>query len=124
MDFRAPARAGIFATDDRARIAALPAFAQDFIADIPREQTLIVQGPEAQNADWFNLWAPGGGANTNGLQQLTADTFWFINPEGTGEEQARDRHPERPRLLPGQSTGTEKVNGPGPTVGQTSNSAL
>ena len=63
----------------------LPAAAQDFIAGIPRNEALIIQGPPAQNADWFNLWAPGGGANNNGLQQLTADTFWFINPEGTGE---------------------------------------
>jgi len=62
-----------------------PAFAQDFIAGIPRNEALIIQGPAAQNAEWFNLWAPGGGASTNGLQQLTADTFWFINPEGTGD---------------------------------------
>ena len=65
-------------------IAALPALAQDFIAGIPRNETLIVQGTPQQNADWFNVWAPGGGgsANVNGLQQLTTDTFWFINPEG------------------------------------------
>jgi peptide/nickel transport system substrate-binding protein len=63
----------------------LPAAAQDFIAGIPRNEALIIQGPAAQNAEWFNLWAPGGGASNNGLQQLAADTFWFINPEGTGE---------------------------------------
>jgi peptide/nickel transport system substrate-binding protein len=62
--------------------AALPAFAQDFIAGIPRNEALIIEGPTAQNADWFNVWAPGGGANTNGQQQLTTDTLWFINPEG------------------------------------------
>ena len=61
---------------------ALPARAQDFIAGIPRNQTLIIQGAAAQNADWFNLWAAGGGSATNGLQQLTSDTLWFINPEG------------------------------------------
>ena len=66
-------------------VSVLPAAAQDFIAGIPRNEALIIQGPPAQNPDWFNLWAPGGGANNNGLQQLTADTFWFINPEGTGE---------------------------------------
>ena len=66
-----------------ASLMALPAFADnEFIAGIPRNQTLILQGPPAQNAAWFNLWAPGGGANPNGLQQLTADTLWFINPEG------------------------------------------
>ncbi|GHA18159.1 peptide ABC transporter substrate-binding protein [Devosia pacifica] len=64
---------------------AMPAAAQDFIAGIPREEALIVQGPEKQNADWFNMWASGGGASHNGQQQLTADTFWFINPEGSGD---------------------------------------
>jgi peptide/nickel transport system substrate-binding protein len=65
---------------------AVPAFAQDFIAGLPRNETLIIQGPPAQNAEWFNLWAPGGGASTNGNQQLSADTLWFINPEGTGAD--------------------------------------
>ncbi|KQW77749.1 peptide ABC transporter [Devosia sp. Root413D1] len=65
-----------------ASLLALPALAQDFIAGIPRNEALIIQGPTAQNADWFNIWAPGGGATTNGTQQLSADTFWFINPEG------------------------------------------
>lgn len=63
-------------------LLALPALAQEFIAGIPRQETLIIQGPTAQNADWFNLWAPGGGANVNGQQQLTTDTLWWINPEG------------------------------------------
>jgi len=62
-----------------------PLAAQDFIAGLPREETLIIQGPAAQNADWFNLWAPGGGASPNGNQQLSADTLWFINPEGSGD---------------------------------------
>lgn len=65
-----------------ASLLALPAVGQEFIAGIPRNETLIVQGPTAQNADWFNVWAPGGGSNVNGLQQLTTDTLWFINPEG------------------------------------------
>src|SRR6185312_8140089 len=65
-----------------ASLLALPAVGQDFIAGIPRNEALIVQGPTAQNADWFNLWAPGGGASVNGQQQLTTDTLWWINPEG------------------------------------------
>jgi peptide/nickel transport system substrate-binding protein len=65
-------------------LVALPAIAQDFISGIDRKEALIIQGPPAQNAEWFNLWAPGGGASNNGLQQLTGDTFWFINPEGSG----------------------------------------
>lgn len=63
-------------------LLALPAVGQDFIAGIPRNEALIIQGPTAQNADWFNLWAPGGGASVNGQQQLTTDTLWWINPEG------------------------------------------
>jgi peptide/nickel transport system substrate-binding protein len=69
-----------------AALMVLPVAAQEFIAGIPRSETLIIQGPAAQNAEWFNLWAPGGGASNNGLQQLTADTFWWINPEGSGED--------------------------------------
>ena len=65
-----------------ASLLVLPALAQDFIAGIPRNEALIIQGPTAQNADWFNLWAPGGGANANGMQQLTTDALWWINPEG------------------------------------------
>ncbi|MDB5613193.1 MAG: peptide transporter [Devosia sp.] len=65
-----------------ASLLALPAVGQDFIAGIPRNEALIIQGPTAQNADWFNVWAPGGGASVNGQQQLTTDTLWWINPEG------------------------------------------
>ena len=74
-------------------VSVLPAAAQEFIAGIPRNEALIIQGPPAQNADWFNLWAPGGGANNNGLQQLTADTFWFINPEGAASPPGQTRSP-------------------------------
>jgi peptide/nickel transport system substrate-binding protein len=65
--------------------AVVPVAAQDFIAGIPRNEALIIQGPAAQNAEWFNLWAPGGGSTTNGNQQLSADSLWWINPEGTGD---------------------------------------
>ena len=65
-----------------ASLLALPVVGQDFIAGIPRNEALIIQGPTAQNADWFNVWAPGGGASVNGQQQLTTDTLWWINPEG------------------------------------------
>jgi peptide/nickel transport system substrate-binding protein len=61
---------------------ATPTLAQDFVAGIPRHETLIIQGTPAQNADWFNLWAAGGGLAVNGLQQLSGDALWFINPEG------------------------------------------
>ncbi|SHJ25170.1 ABC transporter substrate-binding protein [Wenxinia saemankumensis] len=76
----------LFLTAIGATALAAPLAAQDFIAGLPREDTLIIQGPAAQNADWFNLWAPGGGASPNGNQQLSADTLWFINPEGSGDD--------------------------------------
>jgi len=50
-----------------ASLPVLPAFAQDFIVGIPGNETLIIRGPALQSADWFNLWAPGGGGtNVNG----------------------------------------------------------
>lgn len=85
-------------------LLALPALAQEFIAGIPRQETLIIQGPTAQNADWFNLWAPGGGANVNGQQQLTTDTLWWINPEA--------------RAMPPGPTGSQ------PTVRNTTTTSL
>ena len=100
-------------------LAALPAYAQDFIAGIPRNETLIIQGTPQQNADWFNVWAPGGGgsANVNGLQQLTTDTLWFINPEGGPDawQNALAAEPPPPRessqeSLQRQSTGLFSVS--------------
>ena len=38
-----------------ASLLALPAIGQDFIAGIPRNEALIIQGPTAQNADWFTV---------------------------------------------------------------------
>jgi peptide/nickel transport system substrate-binding protein len=58
------------------------AAAADFISNIPRHEVLILENPGApQNPDWFNIWAPGGGFNTNGLQQGAMDALWYINPE-------------------------------------------
>src|SRR5471030_3361912 len=57
-----------------ASVMAFPVFAQEFIAGIPRGEALIIQGSPSQNADWFNVLAAGGGATTNGLQQLSTDT--------------------------------------------------
>ena len=49
---------------------------------VPREQTLILQNPEGtiRNPDWFNIWVGAGGGLSTGLQQLTMDTLWFIDP--------------------------------------------
>ncbi len=52
--------------------------------DLPRNETLIINNPEApaSNPDTFNLWVAGSGAaNSNGLHQLVLDTLWFIDPD-------------------------------------------
>src|SRR6516162_10604549 len=59
------------------------ASAQGTISDLPRKETLIVENPEGtiKNAGWFNIWAINAGSQSNGLQQLGMDTFWYIDPQ-------------------------------------------
>ena len=56
--------------------------AQDYTS-LPRKETLIVENPEGtiKNPGWFNIWVNGGGGVSTGLQQLTMDTLWYIDPE-------------------------------------------
>ena len=65
-----------------ALLAAAPAFAQG-AADVPRNETLIVENPEGtiKNAGWFNIWATNAGGQSTGLHQLAMDTFWYIDPD-------------------------------------------
>jgi len=60
-----------------------PASAQGIPADLPRNETLILENPEGtiKNAGWFNIWAINAGSQSNGLQQLAMDTLWYIDPE-------------------------------------------
>src|ERR1051325_4582898 len=62
---------------------AFGASAQGTISDLPRKETLIVENPEGtiKNAAWFNIWAINAGSQSNGLQQLGMDTFWYIDPQ-------------------------------------------
>lgn len=57
--------------------------AEESVADLPRNETLIVENPEGtiKNAGWFNIWAINAGGQSTGLHQLALDTFWFIDPE-------------------------------------------
>ena len=67
-----------------AAVAAVNAWAQGTISDLPRKETLIVENPEGtiKNAGWFNIWSiNAGGQSTTGLHQLAMDTFWYIDPE-------------------------------------------
>jgi peptide/nickel transport system substrate-binding protein len=65
-----------------ALLAASPVLAQG-AADVPRNETLIVENPEGtiKNAGWFNIWATNAGGQSTGLHQLTMDTFWYIDPD-------------------------------------------
>src|SRR5712672_689652 len=60
-----------------------PAAAQGIPADLPRNETLILENPEGtiKNAGWFNIWAINAGGQSTGLQQLAMDTFWYIDPQ-------------------------------------------
>lgn len=65
-----------------AALAAGVAWADDYTS-LPRKETLIVENPEGtiKNPGWFNIWMNGGGGWSTGLQQLTMDTLWYIDPE-------------------------------------------
>ena len=64
-----------------ALMAAAPAFAQG-PADVPRNETLIVENPEGtiKNAGWFNIWAINAGGQSTGLHQLAMDTLLVHRP--------------------------------------------
>ena len=71
--------------------SALVAYAEidpnkEIMPGVKRGDTIIVEDPSAAiiNPDSFNLWttwAGGNGGFSNGLQQLTMDTLWFIDPD-------------------------------------------
>src|SRR3984893_9554254 len=56
--------------------------AQGALANLPRNETLILENPEGtiKNAGWFNIWAINAGSQSNGLQQAALDTLWYIDP--------------------------------------------
>ena len=67
-------------------LTVLPVFAQEGLEvapDVPRNETLILENPtgRVKNPDNFNRWAPGMSAYSTGLQQLTLDTLWYIDPD-------------------------------------------
>ena len=72
-----------FAVIAVAWLAAVSAYPQGSISDLPRNETLIVENPEGtiKNAGWFNIWALNAGGQATGLHQLAMDTFWTIDPE-------------------------------------------
>ena len=57
--------------------------AEDFLAGIPRNQTLIAENPEGTVTDPsnFNIWVPKPNGTSTGLQQLCMDTLWYIDPD-------------------------------------------
>lgn len=73
-------------------LAHLPAAAQEMIAGLPRRETIILENPEGtiRNSGWFNIWALNAGGQSTGLQQLTLDTLWYIDPDRGIDGQAWD----------------------------------
>ncbi|MBL8837239.1 MAG: ABC transporter substrate-binding protein [Alphaproteobacteria bacterium] len=73
-------------------LAHLPAAAQEVIAGLPRRETIILENPEGtiRNSGWFNIWALNAGGQSTGLQQLTLDTLWYIDPDRGIDGQAWD----------------------------------
>ena len=64
------------------------AVAQGTLANLPRNEMLILENPEGtiKNAGWFNIWTINAGSQSNGLQQAALDTLWYIDPErGLGD---------------------------------------
>src|SRR5690348_16387274 len=61
---------------------AMPAAAQGILANLPRNETLMLENPEGtiKNAGWFNIWAINAGSQSHGLQQAALDTLWYIDP--------------------------------------------
>ena len=51
-------------------------------ANVPRNETIILENPSgrAQPADRFNRWAGWSNTYSSGLQQLTMDALWYIDP--------------------------------------------
>ncbi|MDR0709192.1 MAG: ABC transporter substrate-binding protein, partial [Spirochaetaceae bacterium] len=52
-------------------------------ANVPRNETIIIENPTVQvtPADNFNLWGGGNMTYSTGLQQLSCDTLWYIDPD-------------------------------------------
>ncbi len=73
--------AGGGAQGGRSGGAAAPSSAMIPGANVPRNQTVIMENPEGNVAvpDNFNRWTPGVRVTT-GLQQLAMDTLWYIDP--------------------------------------------
>ena len=57
--------------------------AEDFLAGIPRNEVLIAENPEGTvtNPGNFNLWISRPNGTSTGLQQLAADTLWYIDAD-------------------------------------------
>src|SRR5690606_35043297 len=62
---------------------AAPAPAPEIAPGVPRHETLILENPTGRvvPADDFNRWRPGIQSASTGLQQLSLDALWYIDPD-------------------------------------------
>ncbi|PNR97918.1 peptide ABC transporter [Petrotoga olearia DSM 13574] len=59
-------------------------FAQtEYMSGIPRNEIIIIENPDgrATDPDNFNIWAPGSPSWSRGLQQISMDALWYIDPD-------------------------------------------
>ena len=63
--------------------AGAPSAAKEVAPGVPRNQTLILENPTGRvvPADDFNRWRPGMQSASTGLQQLSLDALWYIDPD-------------------------------------------
>ena len=61
----------------------VPAAKADVAPGVPRAETLILENPSGRvvPADNFNRWTPGTQTYSTGLQQLSLDALWYIDPD-------------------------------------------
>ena len=74
--------------------------AQGALANLPRNETLIVENPEGtiKNAGWFNIWAINAGGQSTGLQQLGDGHVLVHRPaDAASTASGRTRWPPRSR---------------------------
>ena len=73
--------------------------AQGVLANLPRNETLILENPEGtiKNAGWFNIWAINAGSQSNGLQQAASTRSGTSIPSAASTASGTIRSPPRSR---------------------------
>lgn len=56
---------------------------EEYMPGVSRNELIIIENPDgrATDPDNFNIWAPGSPSWSRGLQQISMDTLWYIDPD-------------------------------------------